>query len=575
MEQIFAEFGVWTYAIAFVIFILVLGVIFLKLFKKATKEEAFVRTGLGGAKVILDGGAIVLPMVHDITRINLNTLKLVVTRKNEQSLITSDKLKVDVIVEFFVRVKRDKDSISRAASTLGSKTLHPEDLKELIEGKLVDALRSVASQTTMESLHIERKDFVQQVSNTVAEDLNANGLELESVSLTSLDQTNIEYFNENNAFDAQGLRKIAEVTEVKRREKIEIEEETKVQIQLKKLEAQKRILKIEEEEAFAEATQQSSIRIEKAQRTKEAQEQEILNEKAVAFANIEKEKEVQEKEIKKQKELETAKIEKEEILKIAEQEKNIKISEKSTAVALADAKANLEKAKEIKTKEAISTARELEIANRKKELAIIEAEQEAEQEAVAKKTLAQAEKEAAEDMAQAYKIEATAEAEAIMIKTEAKEKEYQVEAEGKKQINEALNALSPEQIKKEVQLSLIENLPKIIAQMTEPAKNIDSIKIVDFGNGVNNFTNKSSNSTGTKGSLPEQITEAMLNYSVGNTMIKDMLKESGLSSDFGVDDLKDFLKEGALAKESGKSKESIEKEVEYKPVKPKEDKEGN
>jgi len=559
MEQLFNTLGVWTYALAFVVFILVLGFIFLKLFKKATKEEAFVRTGLGGAKVILDGGAIVLPMLHDITRINLNTLKLVVVRKNEQSLITSDKLKVDVIVEFFVRVKRDKDSISRAASTLGSKTLHPEDLKALIEGKLVDALRSVASQTTMESLHIERKDFVQQVSNTVAEDLNANGLELESVSLTSLDQTNIEYFNENNAFDAQGLRKIAEVTEAKRKEKIDIEEETKVQIRLKQLEAQKRILKIKEEEAFAQAEQESKIRIEQAQRAKEAQEQEILNERIVASANIEKEKEIKEKEIQMQKLLEQEKIEKEKALKIAEQEKNIKISEKSTAVAEAEAKANLEKAKEIKTKEAIATARELEIANRKKELAIIEATQEAEQEAVAKKTLAEAEKEAALDRAEAYKTEATAEADAILIKTKAKEKEYQVEAEGKKLINEALNALSPEQVKKEVQLALIENMPKIIAQMTEPAKNIDSIKIVDFGNGMSNFTNKNgSNNSTSKGSLPEQITEAMLNYSVGNTMINDMLKESGLSQNFGINELKDFLKKNTNQEEIKNTKDSSE-----------------
>lgn len=553
MLEMMAVLGIWAYALGFVVFILVLGIIFVRIYNKTTKEQAFIRTGLGGAKVILDGGSIVLPMVHDITLINLNTLKLIVTRQNEQSLITSDKLKVDVIVEFFVRVKRDKDSISRAASTLGTKTLRPEDLKSLIEGKLVDSLRSVASQTTMESLHIERKEFVQQVSNTVAEDLNANGLELESVSLTSLDQTNIDYFNENNAFDAQGLRKIAEVTEAKRKERIDIEEDTKVQIAMKKLEAEKKILTIQEEEAFAKASQESNIRIERSQQSKKSEEQEILNSKEVSVANIQKDQEIQELEILKNRKLETDKIQKEEALEIALQEKNIKVSEKSTAVAMADAKANLEKAKEVKTQEEIITSKEIEIANRIKSLALIKASQEAEEEAVGKKTLALAEKEAAEDKADALKIQASGEAEAIKIKAIAKNKEYEVEAEGKKLINEALNTLSKEQIQKEIQLAMIENLPHIIEKMTEPAKSIDSIKIVDMGNGGNGVVNTNKEkSKNNKASLPEQITDAMMNYTVGSTMINDMLKETGLSDTLGVQNLKSFLDGNTIGKSTEK-----------------------
>ncbi|HIP41866.1 MAG TPA: flotillin family protein [Campylobacterales bacterium] len=548
--EILTALGMWMYAIGFVLFIMVLGLIFVKIYKKTTKEEAFIRTGLGGAKVILDGGSIVLPMIHDRTVINLNTLKLVVVRRNEQSLITSDKLKVDVIVEFFVRVKRDVASISRAASTLGSKTLRPEDLKSLIEGKLVDSLRSVASQTTMESLHVERKDFIQKVSSTVAEDLDANGLELESVSLTSLDQTNINFFNENNAFDAQGLRKIAEITEAKRKERVDIEEDTRVQIEQKKLEAQKKILTVREEEAFAKASQESNIRIERSQQSKEAEEQEILNAKAVSFANIQKDKEIQEREILKNRKLETDRIQKDEALKLAEQDKNIKISEKSSAVALADAKANLEKAREIKTKEAVTTAKETEIANRVKLLALIKAMQKAEEEAVMKKTLAQAEKEAAEDKAEAMKIQAHGQAESIKIKAEAQYKEYQVEAEGTKRINDAMNTLSTEQIKKEIQLAMIERLPAIIEQMIKPANNIDSIKIVDMGDGGRNLIQNGKGGTisGEKASLPEQITNAMMNYSVGNAMINDMLKESGLNDTLGVSELKDFLKSNEIGK---------------------------
>ena len=436
------------YSGGFVLLIIVIGLIFVKIYKKTTKEMAFVRTGLGGSIVVLDGGSIVLPMVHDLTKINLNTLKLVVVRAKEQALITSDKLKVDVIVEFFIRVKRDKDSIARAASTLGQKTLNPNDLKDLIEGKLVDSLRSVASQTTMESLHQERKDFVQQVSNTVSEDLDTNGLELESVSLTSLDQTNIQYFDESNAFDAQGLRKISEITEAKRKEKVDIEESTRVLIERKRVEAEKEILTIQQDEEFAKADQKSKIKIEQSNKQKESREIEILDEKAIEFANIQKEREVRQKDIEKNREIEEAKIKKEETLKLAEQEKSIKVSQKTKAEAAARSEANIAQAKEIKTKEEIITARETEIANREKALAIIKARQEAEETAVGKKTLALAEKEASLDIAEALKIEADGEAEAIKIRAIAKEKEYEVEAEGRKKQNDALNLLSNEQIKK-------------------------------------------------------------------------------------------------------------------------------
>ena len=168
------------------------------------------RTGQGNAKVVRNGGAIVLPVLHDIIWVNMNTLRLEVMRSKEEALITKDRLRVDVRAEFYVRVAPDAQSIVNAATTLGQKTLKPLELKELIEGKFVDALRSVAAEMTMEELHEQRSDFVQRVQTAVTGDLIKNGLELETVSLTALDQTSRDFFNPNNAFDAQGLTKLTE-----------------------------------------------------------------------------------------------------------------------------------------------------------------------------------------------------------------------------------------------------------------------------------------------------------------------------------------------------------------------------
>lgn len=131
------------------------------LYRRASAEQAFVRTGLGGQKVVMSGGAIVMPIFHEIIPINMNTLKLEVSRSTIDSLITKDRMRVDVVVAFFVRVKPSVEGIATAAQTLGQRTLSPEDLRMLVEDKFVDALRATAAQMTMHELQDTRENFVQ------------------------------------------------------------------------------------------------------------------------------------------------------------------------------------------------------------------------------------------------------------------------------------------------------------------------------------------------------------------------------------------------------------------------------
>ena len=200
----------------------VLGLILTRLYRRASKEVSFVRTGFGGEKVIMNGGAMVLPVLHEIIPVNMNTLRLEVRRAAQQALITRDRMRVDVMAEFYVRVKPSAESIATAAQTLGMKTMSPDELKDLVEGKFVDALRAVAAEMAMEELHEKRVDFVQKVQQVVSEDLFKNGLELETVSLTGLDQTSFEFFNPQNAFDAEGLTKLTETIEGRRKKRNEI-----------------------------------------------------------------------------------------------------------------------------------------------------------------------------------------------------------------------------------------------------------------------------------------------------------------------------------------------------------------
>jgi uncharacterized membrane protein YqiK len=185
--------------------------------------------------VVKDGGALKLPVLHDITWVNLRTLRLEVKRQREGAMITFDRMRVDMGVEFYVRVKPDQESIALAAQTLGERTMESEKLRELVEAKFVDALRGVAAQMVLNDLHEKRTEFVQSVQNAVAGDLEQNGLELESVSLTALDQTPSEFFNPDNAFDAEGLTRLTEITQAKSKERNEIEQETRIDIEQRNL----------------------------------------------------------------------------------------------------------------------------------------------------------------------------------------------------------------------------------------------------------------------------------------------------------------------------------------------------
>src|SRR6056300_326511 len=156
-------------------------------YQRATNEVSFVRTGIGGRKVVIDGGVLAIPFFHEISRVNMQTIRMDVSRTGNHSLITKDRMRVDVGAEFYASVIPEERAIVRAAQTLGKRTFQPDQLKSLIDGMMVDALRAVAAQMTMDELHENRSEFVREVRETLADTLKRYGLQLDSVSLTALD----------------------------------------------------------------------------------------------------------------------------------------------------------------------------------------------------------------------------------------------------------------------------------------------------------------------------------------------------------------------------------------------------
>ncbi len=514
-----------------------IGLIFAKLYVRATKEIAFVRTGMGGEKVVKDGGAICLPVLHETIPVNMNTLRIEVEKIEKDSLITKDRMRVDVKADFYLRVAPHTEGISMAAQTLGSRTMRVEELKKLMESKFVDVLRTVAAEMTMTAMHEQRADFVQKVQQNVANDLEKNGLELESVSLTGFDQTDLHFFNENNAFDAEGRARLTKIIEEKRKETNDIEQDNRVKIQRRNLDAERASLEIQKEEEelriaqeqvleFKRVEQKAEIAKTREYKEREEREAQISKEQAIEVAEILKSRDVESREIDKRTALEQARIQQQRDIEVAEQDKQIAVAEKSEAESAARAQAAGAEKDRVEKEEAVTTAREVAEANRRKEIEVIDAKKEAERDAVSITVQADAEKRAAEDKATAVLTEAKASADAKKLKAEADEKIYAVEAAGKKALYEAENTLRDEQIELQKSLAILKTLPEMIANSVKPLENIDGIKILQ-GYGNSNAVMGTNEASGS-GGIAEQITSAALNYRANAPMIDSMLQELGL-----------------------------------------------
>jgi uncharacterized membrane protein YqiK len=510
--------------------LLVIGLILTRLYRRASKETGFVRTGFGGEKVVINGGALVLPVLHETMQVNLNTVRLAVERKNNDALITLDRLRIDVKAEFYVRVRPDRESIAMAAQTLGHRTMQPDSLKELIEGKFVDALRSVAAGMTMAQLHEQRAEFVQKVQQVSAADLAMNGLELESVSLTGLDQTSIEHFNANNAFDAEGLTKLTEQIELRKKARNDIEQETRVQIEAKNLEAERRSLEIAREGEFARLEQEREVEVRRAAQVAEVAQEQSLRQREAEQARIEAKQQVDAAQIEANRLIEQAKIAQVQAVEIARQEQQIAVQNKSREESQAKAEADRARAEAVAAEERVGTARETEVAERLKRIELIDASREAERAAIAIKVQADADKQAAADRAEAMRLAAEGEANAEKLRAEAARVRFEVEAAGQRAVNEAANLLSSDQISLQTKLALLKVLPEVVREAAKPMEAIDSIKIIQVEGLSGSQPGESGGTTnGSEGNLASSAVAAALRYRAQAPIVDGLMKELGFN----------------------------------------------
>ena len=637
------------------------------LYRRSSKEVSFVRTGLSGEKVVLSGGAFVLPIVHNITTVGMRTLRIEVKRGGDKSFITKNRMRVEIVAEFYVRVTPTKEAVSIAAGTLGKRTMEPESLRDLVQGRFVDALGVVAAQMSMEEIQEKRGEYINAVKGIATESLSSTGLELEAVSLTGLDQAGLEVFDPSNAFDAEGLTQLTELIEAGKKRRNDIEQDTAISIRTKNLESEQSALEIDKEKEFsrllqereiakqrdkehtdmavetakqerlaeeariqsaeevekARIQQQDTIEVERSLREHELtlqieerkklrndierqteidikeknleaeikkldiekenefarlqQQEEIAVRSAKQKANVVKEESeryyeseqaqlISEENVKKlkieqQRSIETTRIENEEKtmvreiekrkqLEIEERERELAVTEKDKLVLNADVEVELARAKAAEAEEKVISARNVEIAERKKTVELISAAQQAEREAIQLTVLANAEKEASQDREQAEQYTSLA-----------SKLRYEVEAAGKQLLNEAENMRSDASRRSALRMQLASNLDSIIRESVKPMQNIDAIKILDV-NGLPGFSDGHSRGNGrdsggsgesgsptssdsasvSGGSLADNVVNSALRYRAHMPFVDSLLQEIGMSPG-EISNISNILKE--------------------------------
>ena len=472
------------------------------LYLRSSKERAFVRTGFGGQKVVVNGGALVLPIVHEVIPVNMNTLRLEVTRGRERALITKDRMRVDVTAEFYVRVQAAAEAIAAAAQTLGQRTMQPEMLKELVEGKFVDALRTVAAAMTMEEMHEKRGDYVKRVRAVVAADLLQNGLELETVSLTQLDQTAMEFFNPSNAFDAEGLTRLTETIETRKKARNDIEQDTMIQIRNKNLDTERQALEIDRDLEYARleqgrelevkrAGQRADVAREKALKEQEAERAQIQAREAVERARISSERAIEEERITRERDIEALEIDRRKTVELAEQQRAIAVAAQSKLQSEAQAAADQARAKAVTEEERVFTARDTETAERRKLVEITQAE---------------------------------AEAETSRIRALAAKIRHEVEAEGLTLMNTAANLLTPEARQSALRRQLVDKLEGIIRESVKPMERIEGIRILHvdgLGGGGGGRDTSGAN-------FADSVVNSALRFRAQAPLVDQLLREIGV-----------------------------------------------
>ena len=421
----------------------------IRCYHKVAQGTAIVRNGWGGTKVNFSG-LVVVPIMHKPEMMDISVKRIEIDRSGEDGLICKDNIRADIKVAFFVRVNKNEEDVAKVAQFLGCQRASQEAaLVQLFEPKFSEALKTVGKQLDFVDLYNSRESFREEILKIIGTDLN--GYVLDDAAIDYLEQTDLEKLNPNNVLDAEGIKKITDLTAKEAMAANFIRRDKEKTITKQDVDAREAILELEKQQREAEEKQAKEVaEIESRQRAeadvvREQQRQRaetarITAEEEIAIAEENKLRSVivAAKNKERTDAVETERVEKDRGLERTERERVVTLAEIEKEKAVEVEKKNIQdvirervivERAVVEEEEKIKDTREFATADRKKQVAITDAEEKAEQKLVETVKAADAEKQAA-----------TLDAERVVITADADRTAAEKETDAKKMLAEATQA---------------------------------------------------------------------------------------------------------------------------------------
>lgn len=458
----------WFIGCIGLIIVLLIGIWFLKQFyAKATLDTALVRTGLGGRKIIMDGGCFALPIVHQIQKVSMQAVSITIDRTGRAAVLTKDQLRADIQTEFELRVAPNAEAIGTAAQALGSRIARSgEVVEEVLQGALANAIQVAAAARDLADIHLDRAGFTDEVYALVQSQAERNGLTLVSASLVSVDQSDLTAMNEQNAFNAKGMRRLAELVAEERKARIAVETSTEIAVREHRLAQHERQLELKRTEREAEIDQQEQLAKREAEADSRAEQARAEARRAADAVRIEKERMTKAAQVANDEALRRSEMEAILTLEQAKIDNDIALARKRAEEAEARAEEESARAQIILAAENVQAKKDRAITEREREIARMKQERDIELENAKVKS----------DV-ETLLEKARADAAAKTTAAEADRAVMEAEAAGRKALNTAENGLSDAIIRMRLEERKLDRMPEIMTQMMKPVEKIDSIKI--------------------------------------------------------------------------------------------------
>ncbi len=456
---------------ALIALLLAVGIFCASFFRKVKKGTAAVVTGVGGTRVAFNG-IVVYPILHRYESIDISLKRIEIKRTAHNGLICKDNIRADIEVAFFVRVNNEGKDVLKVAESIGCERASSEDeIRALFDAKFSEALKTVGKRFDFIELYQERDTFRDEIIKVIGTDLN--GFVLDDCAIDYLEQTPIESLDPDNILDAEGIKKITDLTAAQAKLSNNIQRDKEKVIKQQDVEAREAILELERQQEEAEAKQAREVASVKAREEAEAlkvmEEERLKSERAristeeeieiatenkdreviVALRNKERTDAVEQERVKRDQELESIERERVTTLKDIEKEKTVEVEKKNIQDVIRERvaveKSVVEEQQKILDTEAFAGA------DREKQVAVTLAEKQAEEELIRKIKEAEAAKEAAQlkadqelyevvRLAESEKQAAELNAEEILISAEAEQAASEKLAVAKKTLAEGVTA---------------------------------------------------------------------------------------------------------------------------------------